>query len=162
MMSEKEKNLEEVEETNEEITVEDLVKETERLKKENEKYYEHLQRTAAEFDNYKKRTNKEKLLMHSQGVEETVLAILPVLDDFERAFEHNELAEGGKLIYKKLVSTLENFGIEKIHIDEETKFDVDEHEAISVTGDSGVVSQVVLPGYKFNGKVIRYAKVIVA
>lgn len=126
---------------------------------ETENKYTYL---LAEFDNYKKRTNKEKLLMHSQGVEETVLAILPVLDDFERAFEHNELAEGGKLIYKKLVSTLENLGIEKIHIDEETKFDVDEHEAISVTGDSGVVSQVVLPGYKLNGKVIRYAKVIVA
>lgn len=127
---------------------------------ETETKYSYL---LAEFDNYKKRTNKEKLLMHTKGVEDTILTILPILDDFERAFKHNELAEGGMLIYKKLDSSLESIGVERINIIENTtKFNVDEHEAISVTGDTGVISQVVLPGYKLNGKVIRYAKVIVS
>lgn len=125
----------------------------------NDKYI----RLLAEFDNYKKRTTKEKLMSHGNGVEETILAILPVIDDFERAFEHNELAEGGQLIYKKLISTLKNLGLEKINIDEETNFNPDEHEAIAIsfTGNKDKIIQVVLPGYKLNDKIIRYSKVVV-
>lgn len=144
-----------------ECSTDDYISELKTTISESENKYKYL---LAEFENYKKRTNKEKLLMHTKGVEDTIInVILPILDDFERAFKHNELAEGGMLIYKKLDSSLQSLGVEGINIIENTtKFNVDEHEAISVTGDTGVISQVVLPGYKLNGKVIRYAKVIVA
>lgn len=115
----------------------------------------------ADLDNFKKRNIKDKESSYNKGVEKTVLAILPVLDDFERAFNHNELAEGGKLIYKKLVDAIKTLGVERIEIDEDADFNVDEHEAISMIGESNKVKDEVLAGYKMNGKVIRYSKVIV-
>lgn len=124
-------------------------------------YKDKYIRTLAEFENYKKRTNTEKLMSFGNGVAKTILSILPVVDDFERAFNHGELAEGGQLIYKKLVNTLGSLGVEKIEINNDTKFNVDEHEAISMVGDTGYIDEVILPGYKLDGKVIRFAKVIV-
>lgn len=115
----------------------------------------------ADLDNFKKRNIKDKESSYNNGVEKTVLTILPVLDDFERAFNHNELAEGGKLIYKKLVDAIKTLGVERIEIDEDADFNVDEHEAISMIGESNKVKDEVLAGYKMNGKVIRYSKVIV-
>lgn len=115
----------------------------------------------ADLDNFKKRNIKDKESSYNKGVEKTVLAILPVLDDFERAFNHNELAEGGKLIYKKLVDAIKTLGVERIEIGEDGDFNVDEHEAVSMIGESNKVKDEVLAGYKMNGKVIRYSKVIV-
>ena len=80
-MADKEKNLDETIETKEEVTVQDLLKETEKLKKENERYYEHLQRTAAEFDNYKKRMQKEKDATYNLAVGDVVIKFIDVLDN---------------------------------------------------------------------------------
>ena len=92
-MTEKEKNQEEIEEenieTNEEVTVADLMKETEKLKQENEKYYEHLQRTAAEFDNYKKRMQKEKEATYNLAVGDVVTNYLEVLDELDKLIEEH-------------------------------------------------------------------------
>lgn len=115
----------------------------------------------ADLDNFKKRNIKEKESSYNKGVEKTILTILPVLDDFERAFNHNELAEGGKLIYKKLVDAIKTLGVERIEIGEDADFNVDEHEAVSMIGGNNKIKDEVLAGYKMNGKVIRYSKVIV-
>ena len=113
-------------------------------------------RTVAEFDNYKKRTLKEKAELILNGGEKTITAILPVLDDFERAIENSEktddikaLKEGMDLIYKKFVKTLESLGVKKI----DTQDKGDEKK--------GKVIDCVQKGYTLNDKVIRHAKVAV-
>lgn len=137
-----------------EESIEDVIKERDSWKS---KYTYML----ADLDNFKKRSIKDKENSYNKGVEKTVLGILPVLDDFERAFNHNELAEGGKLIYKKFVDILKNIGVERIEIGDDTDFNVDEHEAVSMIGGGNKVKDEVLAGYKMNGNVIRYSKVIV-
>lgn len=137
-----------------EESIEDVIKERDSWKS---KYTYML----ADLDNFKKRSIKDKENSYNKGVEKTVLGILPVLDDFERAFKHNELAEGGKLIYKKFVDILKNIGVERIEIGDDTDFNVDEHEAVSMIGGGNKVKDEVLAGYKMNGNVIRYSKVIV-
>lgn len=126
----------------------------------------------AEFDNYRKRTIKEKAELIMNGAEKTVVAMLPVVDDMERALANGEksedveaLREGMKLIYKKMLKALESLGVHKI--DTENKdFDVEYHEAIAMVpgvGDDqkGKVIDCVATGYTLNDKVIRYAKVAV-
>ena len=127
-------------------------------------------RTVAEFDNYKKRTLKEKTELILNGGEKTVTAILPVLDDFERApADKTEdavaIKEGMELIFKKFVKSLESLGVKKIETEDKT-FDVDFHEAIAMVpgvGDDkkGKVIDCVQTGYTLNDKVIRHAKVAV-
>ena len=129
-------------------------------------------RTVAEFDNYKKRTLKEKTELILNGGEKTVTAILPVLDDMERAVSNADTAndikaleEGWELIYKKLQQTLETLGIKKIETEGED-FDVDYHEAVAMVpgmGDDkkGKVIDCMQTGYTLNDKVIRHAKVAV-
>lgn len=127
-------------------------------------------RTVAEFDNYKKRTLKEKTELILNGGEKTVTAILPVLDDFERAIADKTddavaIKEGMELIFKKFVKTLESLGVKKIETEDKV-FDVDYHEAIAMVpgmGDDkkGKVIDCVLTGYTLNDKVIRHAKVAV-
>ena len=129
-------------------------------------------RTVAEFDNYRKRTNKEKAELIFNGGEKTISAILPVLDDFERAITNNEkvddpkaLKEGVEIIFKKFVKTMEGLGVKKIET-EGKDFDVDYHEAIAMVpgmGDDkkGKVIDCVQTGYTLNDKVIRHAKVAV-
>ena len=127
-------------------------------------------RTVAEFENYKKRTLKEKAELILNGGEKTVTAILPVLDDFERALADKTedavaIKEGMELIFKKFVKSLESLGVKKIET-EDTTFDVDFHEAIAMVpgvGDDkkGKVIDCVQTGYTLNDKVIRHAKVAV-
>lgn len=127
-------------------------------------------RTVAEFDNYKKRTLKEKAELILNGGEKTVTAILPVLDDFERALADKTedavaIKEGMELIFKKFVKSLESLGVKKIETEDMT-FDVDFHEAIAMVpgvGDDkkGKVIDCVQTGYTLNDKVIRHAKVAV-
>lgn len=127
-------------------------------------------RTVAEFDNYKKRTLKEKTELILNGGEKTVTAILPVLDDFERALADKTedaiaIKEGMELIFKKFVKSLESLGVKKIETEDKT-FDVDFHEAIAMVpgvGDDkkGKVIDCVQTGYTLNDKVIRHAKVAV-
>ncbi len=129
-------------------------------------------RQVAEFDNYRKRTMKEKAELIKNGGERAIESILPVLDDFERALltmEKNENAEelrvGVELIYNKFVTILKQNGLQKIET-EGKEFDTDYHEAIAMvpTPDEtlkGKVLDCIQTGYILNDKVIRHAKVAV-
>jgi len=127
---------------------------------------------AAEFDNYRKRTLKERAELILNGGEKVITAILPILDDMERAIENGEktddpevLREGMTLIYQKFIKTLEGQGVSKIETDD-ADFDTDVHEAVAMVpgmGDDkkGKVIDCLQKGYKLNDKVIRHAKVAV-
>ncbi|MBR6805632.1 MAG: nucleotide exchange factor GrpE [Bacteroidaceae bacterium] len=129
-------------------------------------------RQAAEFDNYRKRTLKEKAEIIKNGGERVIESILPVLDDFERALstmQKNEEAAiyltAVELIYSKFVKILEQNGLKKIETKDQA-FDTDYHEAIAMvpTPDEslkGKVLDCVQTGYTLNDKVIRHAKVAV-
>lgn len=124
----------------------------------------------AEFENYRKRTLKEKAELILNGGEKTVAAILPILDDFERAIadkseDPKAIKEGVQMIFNKFVKTLEGLGVKKIETNDKD-FDVDFHEAIAMVpgmGDDkkGKIIDCVQPGYTMNDKVIRHAKVAV-
>ena len=190
-MSKKEKNIkiegEELELNNEETTQNDAETQAEEAKGEETPTEEELDpltaaqndaeqwkdkyiRLVAEFDNYKKRTLKEKSELILNGSEKTVAAILPILDDFERATadkteDPQAIKEGYELIYKKFLKALETLGVNKIKTDN-ADFDVDYHEAIAMVpgmGDDkkGKVIDCVQTGYTLNDKVIRHAKVAV-
>lgn len=127
-------------------------------------------RTLAEFDNYKKRTLKEKAELILNGGEKTVKAVLPVLDDFERALKDKSddpkaIKDGVTMIFNKFVKTLESLGVKKIDTTDKD-FDTDFHEAVAMVpgmGDDkkGKVIDCVQTGYTLNDKVIRHAKVAV-
>lgn len=190
-MSKKEKNIkiegEELELNNEETTQNDAETQAEDANGEKTPAEEELDpltaaqndaeqwkdkyiRLVAEFDNYKKRTLKEKSELILNGSEKTVAAILPILDDFERATadkteDPQAIKEGYELIYKKFLKALETLGVNKIKTDN-ADFDVDYHEAIAMVpgmGDDkkGKVIDCVQTGYTLNDKVIRHAKVAV-
>lgn len=134
----------------------------------NDKYL----RKVAEFDNYRKRTLKEKADLILNGGEKVITKILPVIDDFERAIANGQttddaqvLRDGLELIFKKFLKILEGEGVERIET-ENKDFDTDYHEAIAMVpgmGDDkkGKVIDCVQTGYTLNGKVIRFAKVAV-
>jgi len=146
-------------------TVETLKAELETLK---DKYL----RTVAEFDNYKKRTLKEKTELILNGSEKTVTTFLPILDDMERAIANagkakdiTAVEEGWELIYNKFIKQLDSIGVKKIETND-ADFDVDYHEAVAMVpgmGDDkkGKVIDCVQTGYTLNDKVIRHAKVAV-
>ena len=129
-------------------------------------------RAAAEFDNYRKRTLKEKAELILNGGEKTITAILPILDDMERAIENGKktddpqvIRDGMELILTKFIKTLEGQGVKKIDTTEAV-FDTDLHEAIAMVpgmGDEkkGKVLDCIQAGYMLNDKVIRHAKVAV-
>ena len=126
----------------------------------------------AEFENYRKRTLKERAELILNGGEKVITAILPILDDMERAIENGAktddpevLREGMTLIYQKFMKTLEAQGVSKIDT-ENADFDTDVHEAVAMVpgmGDDkkGKVIDCLQQGYKLNDKVIRHAKVAV-
>lgn len=129
-------------------------------------------RTVAEFDNYKKRTLKEKTELILNGSEKTVTTFLPILDDMERAIANagkstdiTAVEEGWELIYNKFIKQLASIGVKKIETND-ADFDVDYHEAVAMVpgmGDDkkGKVIDCVQTGYTLNDKVIRHAKVAV-
>ncbi|MBF1581293.1 nucleotide exchange factor GrpE [Prevotella sp.] len=190
-MSKKEKNIkiegEELELNNEETTRNDAEAQAEdanggktpteeqldpltAAQNEAEQWKDKYIRLVAEFENYKKRTLKEKSELILNGSEKTVAAILPILDDFERATadkteDPQAIKEGYELIYKKFLKALETLGVNKIETDN-ADFNVDYHEAIAMVpgmGDDkkGKVIDCVQTGYTLNDKVIRHAKVAV-
>ena len=126
----------------------------------------------AEFDNYRKRTLKEKAELILNGGEKAVSAILPIIDDMERAIENGAktddpavLREGMELIYNKFVKALEGLGVKEIET-ENADFNTDVHEAVAMVpgmGDDkkGKVIDCLQKGYQLNDKVIRHAKVAV-
>lgn len=144
--------------------------EEEEIKESIEEWKEKYIRLYAEFENYKKRTLKEKAELILNGSEKTIVAILPILDDFERAVadkteDAGAIKEGFELIFKKFLKTLENLGVNKIET-EDKDFNVDYHEAIAMV--PGVENEkkdkivdCVQTGYTLNDKVIRHSKVAV-
>ncbi|GAB6976345.1 nucleotide exchange factor GrpE [Prevotella falsenii] len=137
---------------------------------EAEEWKDKYIRLYAEFENYKKRTLKEKAELILNGGEKTITAILPILDDFERAIadkteDATAIKEGFDLIFKKFLKTLEGIGVSKIET-KDKDFNVDYHEAIAMVpgmGDDkkGKIIDCVQTGYMLNDKVIRHAKVAV-
>ena len=133
---------------------------------------DQLLRKIAEFDNYRKRTIKEKTDLILNGGEKTIITILPVIDDFERALKNmknaddvNAVLEGVELIYKKFIDILGKQGVSIIDT-KEADFDVDLHEAVAQLPAptpelKGKVMDCTLTGYKLNEKVIRHAQVVV-
>lgn len=133
---------------------------------------DQLLRKIAEFDNYRKRTIKEKTDLILNGGEKTITTILPVIDDLERALKNMQQAEdvsavleGVELIYKKFMHILEGQGVSVIET-KEADFDVDVHEAVAQLPApspelKGKVMDCTLTGYKLNDKVIRHAQVVV-
>ena len=128
-------------------------------------------RLQAEFDNFRKRTAKEKLDLTTTASENVIKDILPVLDDFERALQNMEKngneadMQGVTLIFNKLKDTLKKKGLEEIEA-MDADFNTDEHEALTLIpapdeSKKGKVLDVIQKGYKLNGKVIRFARVVV-
>ena len=183
-----EKKEEELKETQQE-TVEETASETEQDVQEEEKeptveeqleaanaeiasLKDQLLRNIAEFDNYRKRTIKEKTDLILNGGEKTIITILPVIDDMERALKNmksaddvNAVLEGVELIYKKFMDILGKQGVSVIET-KEADFDVDLHEAVAQLPAptpelKGKVMDCTLTGYKLNEKVIRHAQVVV-
>lgn len=158
----------------EELTVEEqlanmLAEAQQMVSEERDKYL----RLSAEFDNYRKRTLKEKAELIKNGTEKTLTAILPVLDDFERALKNMEaseetkaMKEGVELIFCKFQKILGQEGLQKIET-EGKEFDTDFHEAIALIPApseklKGKILDCVQTGYMLNDKVIRHSKVVVA
>lgn len=165
------------EETNEpqeqpQLSEEEPQTEEENRAKQLEELKDKYLRAVAEFENFKRRTLKEKTELILNGGEKAITAILPIIDDMERAIENahkqecvDAVEEGWELIYKKLLSTLEGMGVKKIEV-EDKDFDVDFHEAVAMVpgmGDDkkGKIIDCVQTGYTLNDKVIRHAKVAV-
>ncbi len=153
--------------------IQELEAEIEKMKIEKAELNDRFLRLFSEFDNYKKRVNKEKLELISTASEKVIVNILPIIDDFERAIAANEKAddvnaikEGFNLIYNKMQQMLKRFDVEEISAKGEP-FDTDFHEAVThfptdKEEDKGKVIDVTEKGYKLKGKVIRYSKVVVA
>ena len=144
----------------------------EKAQKEIEELKNQLLYKVAEFDNYRKRTLKERAELILNGGEKFITAILPIIDDMERAIESGAktddpevLREGMELIHQKFIKVLEAQGVSKIDT-ENADFDTDVHEAVAMVpgmGDDkkGKVIDCLQKGYKLNDKVIRHAKVAV-
>jgi molecular chaperone GrpE len=119
----------------------------------------------AEFDNYRKRVMKEKADTILSAARDTMTAMLPVLDDFDRASKNEEFTEGVNLVYHKMQSTLKNKGLKEMDSLAGSDFDPDLHEAITEVpmGEDmvGKVVDTVEKGYLLNEKIIRHAKVVV-
>ena len=154
--------------TEEEKLAQELEKANEQIEEQKDKYL----RLSAEFDNYRKRTIKEKAELILNGGEKSISSILPIVDDFERAIKNMETAtdvaavkEGIELIYNKFISVLGQNGVKVIET-KEKPLDTDFHEAIAVIPApdealKGKIIDCVQTGYTLNDKVIRHAKVVV-
>ena len=151
---------------------EKLLQELEKVREEIEAQKDKYLRLSAEFDNYRKRTMKEKAELILNGGEKSISSILPIVDDFERALKNMESAEdvaavreGVGLIYNKFMTVLGQNGV-KIIETKELPLDTDFHEAIAVIPApveelKGKILDCVQTGYTLNDKVIRHAKVVV-
>ena len=140
-------------------------------KGEGTNYLEQLQRLQADFANYKKRVEQQKAEWYEHAVQKVASELLPILDDFDHLFNHNQQAEGTvsaqgvKLIYEKLKRTLEKLGVKEIPTDERA-FNPDYHEAIHMEESDQVpqdeIVRVWQKGYMYKDKLLRPAKVVVA
>ena len=156
------KNTEPVENQVEEVNLEDQVKE------EKDKFL----RLFAEFENYKRRTAKERIELFSTASEEVMISLLPILDDFDRASveiekdKDNEIFKGVLLIKNKLFDSLKSKGLALIEVNKGDEFNADNHEAVTqipapTKEMEGKIIDVIEKGYKLGEKVIRYPKVVI-
>lgn len=178
--SEKDKTEElEEKETQEEIEEEDpeklrqriagLESKIEALEQENEQYLKKLQRSKADFANYRQRVNKEKFGLCRKYKKEVIQEILPVLDNLERALEscdrEDDFFQGVKMIHKQICSVLQQEGVEEIKTDDQ-EFDPKFHEAVEQVDteeyDSGMIIEEMQKGYTYQDEVLRPALVVVA
>ncbi len=165
-IKEEEKMLDETQETQPEVvepTTEELIEQ------EKDRYL----RLFAEFENYKKRTSRERIELFKSANQELMTVLLPILDDFERALAHieddkeaEELRKGVLLIYQKLIKTLEQKGLAKVEVEQGDVFDAEIHEAITqIPAPSkklkGKIVDVVEQGYQLGDKIIRFPKVVI-
>ena len=145
-----------------EVNLEDQVKE------EQDKFL----RLFAEFENYKRRTAKERIELFSTASEEVMVSLLPILDDFDRASAEiekdndNEIFKGVLLIKNKLIDSLKSKGLAQIEVNKGDEFNADDHEAVTqIPAPSkkmeGKIIDVIEKGYKLGEKVIRYPKVVI-
>ena len=150
----------------------DLQNQIDELTSNVEKEKDQFLRLFAEFENYKKRTSKERLELFKTASQEVVTALLPIVDDFERALtemeksENEDQTQGIKLIYNKLTDTLQNQGLVKMEVGQGDDFDAELHEAITQIPApenklKGKIVDVIGTGYKLGEKIIRYPKVVV-
>lgn len=171
MAAKKEKKTAPKKAKQEEVNVDDnndlLVEAQAALEEEKNKFL----RLFAEFENYKKRTAKERVELFKTASKEVMVALLPVLDDFERALSEmdsdNDDLTGIRLIYNKFSDTLKQQGLTLMEIETNTVFDAELHEAITQLPASeqhpkGSIIDVVGAGYKLGDLIIRYPKVVVA
>ncbi len=161
---------EEVKQEAQESVIEDndlLLETQEALEAEKNKFL----RLFAEFENYKKRTAKERIELFKTASQEVMVALLPILDDFERALSElnndDTKLTGIHLIYNKIFDTLKQQGLTKMEIEPNAVFDAEIHEAITQLPASddhpkGSIIDVVASGYKLGDLIIRYPKVVVA
>lgn len=149
-----------------ELSVEEKLQEE--IKQEKDKFL----RLFAEFENYKKRTSKERIELFKTANEDVMRALLPVLDDFDRAYneisktEEKDLLKGVELISNKLKSTLEQKGLSVMEVSNGDAFNADNHEAITqIPAPSedlkGKIIDVIEKGYTLGDKVIRFPKVVI-
>jgi molecular chaperone GrpE len=142
------------------------------LESQVKEWQDKLLRKAAEFENYKRRTENDQFNLINYAAESFIIKLLPVVDDFERSMEHiddidnnNAVKEGIKLVYEKLLKLLNEQGVKKMQTKGEP-FNVDFHDALMQRKDDSVPSHTVLEevesGYIYRDKVIRHAKVIVS
>tara|TARA_R110002050_G_scaffold300018_1_gene467357 strand:+ start:32632 stop:33180 length:549 start_codon:yes stop_codon:yes gene_type:complete len=155
----------------EQVVEEQTIEETLQAEVQQEK--DKFLRLFAEFENYKKRTSRERIELFSTASEDVMKTLLPILDDFERALNHIDedkeaeaLRKGVLLIYNKLVSTLEQKGLKVVTVEKGEVFNADDHEAITQipapTDDlKGKIIDIIEKGYKLGDKVIRFPKVVI-
>tara|TARA_Y200000002_G_scaffold249050_1_gene206277 strand:- start:904 stop:1419 length:516 start_codon:yes stop_codon:yes gene_type:complete len=158
----KEEKMDPVEKQTDEINLED------EIKLEKDKFL----RLFAEFENYKRRTAKERIELFSTASEEVMISLLPVLDDFDRASieiekdKDNEILKGIVLIKNKLIDSLKSKGLSLIEINKGDEFNADHHEAVTQIDSpdknmKGKIIDIIEKGYKLGEKVIRYPKVVI-
>lgn len=158
----KEEKIDPVEKKTDEINLED------QIKLEKDKFL----RLFAEFENYKRRTAKERIELFSTASEEVMISLLPVLDDFDRASieiekdKDNEILKGIVLIKNKLYDSLKSKGLSLIEINKGDEFNADHHEAVTQVDSpdknmKGKIIDIIEKGYKLGEKVIRYPKVVI-
>ena len=138
------------------------------VQKEKEKFL----RLFAEFENYKKRTTRERIELFSTASQELMTSLLPILDDFDRAKQEiiknsdDEIYKGVSLIQNKFFDTLKSKGLKIVEVKKGDSFDADDHEAVTqISAPSkdlkGKIIDVIEKGYKLGEKVIRYPKVVI-
>lgn len=169
---ESEENKEEMVEPNEEKLTDNTEEKIADLEAQVKEWHDKFLRKAAEFENYKRRTENDQFNLINYAAESFITKLLPVIDDFERSLQHidddnnvDAVKEGIKLVYEKLLKVLDEQGVKKMKVKGEP-FNVDYHDALMQRQDDSVPPHTILEeiekGYVYRDKVIRHAKVIVS